>query len=824
MYQEHFGFKRRPFGAVPDIGLFVENDSNRSCLDAATLCLESGQGITILTAPSGLGKTILCHKMAAALTTPFVTVLLANSNFATQRAMLQSFLFELGRKYVRLEEQELRLELISALRGYAARDEKVVLIVDEAEHLKSEILEEVRNLANLSDKGQPLLRVVLAGQPQLEERLLEPDMTALNQRIRSQLYLQPLTRGESVDYIADQIQICGQISELVIQDDAMDLLVHAADGNPRCLNQLADHSLLLAYMSGERPVSYKSVREALDDLKRLPLQWNDPGTLAAGNDLVDDDLEDDFAEDDFLVDEDISAESSIDNELEQRLSRQFAGSGSEDKYSADQHSEHDAHADPFEDDAHDDSDDVISFEIGGQSSPQVAATPEVYSSDESPSPQPQSNSTAPVVDSFQSVGDDDTAVFEVGASVPQSAVPQSFVSQTPESDSVVSDAAVQMPEHILETVDCEPDTSLTVDAREDGRLDTVEDSEDDDGDIIELPVDEDSYVAYESTAKPQGIASSFVDADEFTDTYKLELPPETGESELDIPLVPLGSSMFETPTVNGSHDVGDDESPLSLVDRLSEDDRLLQDDDADDAEAAVLTDDHAAFADQPVGGSKPDAYEEVVFDRYAWLDAGGNPNDLESQESTARVGVDSENVQGEVEQSAMDESVDQPIVDQPVAEQIVASIHDEDVGEEDAEDESGEFDVIMADPPSAELEPSIAVSLVGDLDSDLDADLLDEEREMLGLSIEEEVYDIVHPPGHEPGESTESYPEEGVTSVAMSSSVMDASDAELSDDNDDDSGSTEHREDAADDDQSYANLFSRLRRLQLAARDLDDRP
>ena len=183
-------------------------------------------------------------------------MLLANSNFGSARAMLQSFLFELGRKYVRLEEQELRLELISSLRAFNARDEKVVLIVDEAEHLTAEILEEIRNLANLSDSGQPLLRVVLSGQPQLEERLLEPDMTALNQRIRSQLYLQPLTRAESINYVADQIQICGQISELVIEDAAMDLMVHAADGNPRCLNQLADHSLLLAYMAGERPVSY----------------------------------------------------------------------------------------------------------------------------------------------------------------------------------------------------------------------------------------------------------------------------------------------------------------------------------------------------------------------------------------------------------------------------------------------------------------------------------------------------------------------------------------------------------------------------------------
>lgn len=279
MYQEHFGFNRRPFVAVPNVELFVENETNRECLDKALVCIEGGQGIAILTAPAGVGKTILCYKLTNFLKHPYVTILLQNSNFADGRAFLQAFLFELGRKYVRMDEQELRIELTAALRNHDARDEKVVLIVDESENLKPDVLEEIRTLANQSENGRPLVRVVLAGQPSLEERLMGPEMSALNQRVRGQLYLYPLSKSESKNYFRDQIELCGQHSEMVIQGDALQLIVDAADGNCRCLNQLADHSLLLAYLNGERPVARSTVRSALDDLKQLPLNWNDPDTL-----------------------------------------------------------------------------------------------------------------------------------------------------------------------------------------------------------------------------------------------------------------------------------------------------------------------------------------------------------------------------------------------------------------------------------------------------------------------------------------------------------------------------------------------------------------
>jgi type II secretory pathway predicted ATPase ExeA len=772
MYQEHFGFNRRPFAAVPDIELFVENVANRNCLDEAIVCLEGGQGIAILTAPAGVGKTIMCHKLADCLKSPFVTILLPNSTFASQRAMLQSVLFELGRKYVRLEEQELRLELISALRSNHRRDDQVVLIVDEAEHLKPEILEEIRNLANLSENGQPLVRVILSGQPQLEERLLEPDMTALNQRVRSQLYLQPLTRSESMDYVSEQIRICGQFAELVIQEDALELMVHAADGNARCLNQLADHSLLLAYMSGERPVSLKTVREALDDLKQLPLQWNDPGTLASDSDdsMIGEDSDDPISRADVS---DI-AETIVATECE-----------------------FEAHFDAI----HDTDDGVIAFEVGGNDADAHVVVVDPGESADNTATDDAGDSNEESVSADTTIyeqTDDGTAVFEVGAG---------DAGQDDVLSSMIGPDATRL--------------ESTGNAAEPG-----DDSAADVDGVIELPSDQDSCAAYEKCEKcdpirqevteAQGIASAFLDSDEFSDSYQLESPSLTqDEPELDIPLVPLGQAELQ------SFDSTQDDGPtLSLVDRLA-DESDGPDSQQADTQPRLAIEELETFAEQAVD-SRTDAsaqhvpeisgadepHEEVVFDRYAWLDAGGNPADLSDDIVMATTLVDAVEEDEDVEETATED-------------EDAISETDEQSEAEPFED----YDVIMADPPTDELEASIAAET--DDDVDLAADLLDEEREMLGLSIDDDVYDIVHPAEDEQDDSTVRFSDEIVTTVAMSAvSETTADESEPSVDEDTQQVgvmSTDEPDGEPDTDQAYANLFSRLRRLQMAAREMDDR-
>lgn len=276
MYESFFGLCRRPFSATPDPNSFVAVESVRQVLDELRVCVAGGQGIGILTAPPGTGKTLLCERLAAELGIAFQTVLMTNSNFPTKRSLLQSILYELGRPYNRMDEQELRLELATTVRSVRPTKRGVVLVFDEAHLLSERLLEEIRAITNLTEDGEPLVRVVLSGNLSLEETLAGPALEALNQRVRCHVSLPMLTRQESVEYITQRLEWAGGKLEDMLTPEAVDLIAHASDGLPRCLNQLCDHSLLLAYVSERKPVTADIVREALDDLKPLPLHWNEP--------------------------------------------------------------------------------------------------------------------------------------------------------------------------------------------------------------------------------------------------------------------------------------------------------------------------------------------------------------------------------------------------------------------------------------------------------------------------------------------------------------------------------------------------------------------
>lgn len=276
MYEEFFGLQRRPFSATPDANCFVPLETHQGVLDALAVSCERGQGIGVLTGEAGLGKSLVGLRLAFELQPTFATAFLGHSAYATRRALLQAILFELNRPYDRMSEQELRLELASALKSLRSERQGFVLIVDEAHRLSVPLLDEVRLLTLLADAGEPLARVVLIGNRDLEERLADPELAAFNQRVACQVDLASLTQVESLEYLSASMEFAGGEVEETFTEEAMTFLAKAADGVPRCLNHLADHSMLLAFVTERRPVSADVVREALDDLKQLPLQWNDP--------------------------------------------------------------------------------------------------------------------------------------------------------------------------------------------------------------------------------------------------------------------------------------------------------------------------------------------------------------------------------------------------------------------------------------------------------------------------------------------------------------------------------------------------------------------
>lgn len=274
MYEAFFGLKRRPFAATPDANCWYHSERYQAALDELLVCAEQGQGVGVVIAPAGAGKTLLCERLIREIGEPFTSVLLRHATYQSRRGFLQTLLSELAQPFDKPSDQELRLALAPVLRGLGQQGRALLLVVDEAHTLSETLLEELRILADQAEDGKPLVRLVLCGQLTLEDKLAHPQLQALNQRIRAHISVAPLSNRESADYLDYRITWAGGRTEEVFTPEAVELITHAADGQPRCLNQLCDHALLLAYVAEERPVTAAHVTDALDDLRHLPLVWN----------------------------------------------------------------------------------------------------------------------------------------------------------------------------------------------------------------------------------------------------------------------------------------------------------------------------------------------------------------------------------------------------------------------------------------------------------------------------------------------------------------------------------------------------------------------
>ena len=265
----------RAFRGTPDVHQYVPLESVEQEIRPLLDAVVRGDGIVVLTAPPGAGKTVVCRRLQMELAEQFEAVVLSSSEFATRRSLLQAVLFELGEDYEGLTEQELRLAILNHVRHNSATRRGIVLIVDEAHLLNPRLLEELRCLTNHAEEGETLIRVVLSAQLALEELLTQPALQALNYRITSHVTLEPLSMQESAELVAGRLSHVGRKIETVFTPEALETICRVSDGNPRCLVQLCDHTLSLADSAKDAPIVVNVVRRALQDLKQLPLQWNE---------------------------------------------------------------------------------------------------------------------------------------------------------------------------------------------------------------------------------------------------------------------------------------------------------------------------------------------------------------------------------------------------------------------------------------------------------------------------------------------------------------------------------------------------------------------
>lgn len=273
MYDGCFGLSRRPFAAVPQIDHYFPATAIEGARTVLTRCIQRGEGTGLVIGPAGTGKTLLCRMLGEQFRRSFQVVMLPNGRLSSRRDLFQAILFELGRPYRGMDEGETRLALVEYLMSDESSPRGLVLLVDEAHTLPLRLLDEIRLLTNLVRNGQPLVRVVLAGGPLLEERFASPKLESFSQRLSARCYLEAFNRTETESFIQAQVTAAGGLGEQVFPKETCQSVFQATGGVPRLIGQVCDHALLLAYVAGRPSIEPANIDEAWGDLQQLPTPW-----------------------------------------------------------------------------------------------------------------------------------------------------------------------------------------------------------------------------------------------------------------------------------------------------------------------------------------------------------------------------------------------------------------------------------------------------------------------------------------------------------------------------------------------------------------------
>jgi type II secretory pathway predicted ATPase ExeA len=264
MYEKHFGLRCRPFRPTPDSDSYYPATTHEQALERLAQGIQADEGHLLLTGIPGTGKTLLGHRLLDRLGPQTACAFLTNTHQSDRAGLLQAILYELALPYADRSEQEMRLALTDFLLENFKAGRRALLLVDEAHHLTSDLLEELRLLGNLEASHSKALQVVLLAQPSIHATLHHPDLAALGQRVAVRAIIEPLGQDEAADYLVHHLRLAGARPEAIITDEALTLLAQGGQGIPRLLNQSAHQALLLAHAAGERQVDVEAALEALN--------------------------------------------------------------------------------------------------------------------------------------------------------------------------------------------------------------------------------------------------------------------------------------------------------------------------------------------------------------------------------------------------------------------------------------------------------------------------------------------------------------------------------------------------------------------------------
>ena len=270
MYEEYYGFSEKPFSLTPDPKYLFKSASHASAFELLQYAIRRREGFVVITGDIGTGKTTLCRALLEQIDRKTFTALVLNP-FLSEEDLLRLILQEFGvvsREEIKrgrlagISKQaliEALNEFLLSLRGIGAQ---ALLIIDEAQNLPLQVLEQIRILSNLETEKEKLLQIVLVGQSNLKSLLRRPDLRQLDQRVSIRYELKPLTAEETAAYVQHRLSVAGGGAAVTFLPKALARVHRYTSGIPRLINLLCDRSLLTAYSSHSTRVVPKFVESA----------------------------------------------------------------------------------------------------------------------------------------------------------------------------------------------------------------------------------------------------------------------------------------------------------------------------------------------------------------------------------------------------------------------------------------------------------------------------------------------------------------------------------------------------------------------------------
>jgi general secretion pathway protein A len=277
MFKKFYGFEKDPFNIAPDPDFLYLSASHREALAQLTYGIETKKGFILITGDVGVGKTTIINTFLRQLIkTKIIPALIFNTK-VSRLNFFQLIADELGLLKPHTKAQFLMTLNNFLITCHAKNEGPVVIIIDEAHDLDDDLLEEVRLLLNLETAKEKLLQLVLSGQVELLERLKNPNLRQLRQRIILQHQIKPLNAKDTIGYIDTRIKFAGA-ERTMFDEKAIKYIYRYSQGVPRLINVICTHALISGYALGENPIGSNIIKEVANDLDLtapsfFSLQW-----------------------------------------------------------------------------------------------------------------------------------------------------------------------------------------------------------------------------------------------------------------------------------------------------------------------------------------------------------------------------------------------------------------------------------------------------------------------------------------------------------------------------------------------------------------------